>query len=93
MYSILQLMTAVLNLKHVFKQEKDCVCFFYNLYIKIYVVVNFLPQVISVFLLFWVWYCMLMKVKQKKNKKYLRQKFNFNIYTMRARFDLRILKN
>ena len=52
MYSILQLMTAVLNLKHVFKQEKDCVCFFYNLYIKIYVVVNFLPQVISVFLLF-----------------------------------------
>ena len=36
------------------------------------VVVVFLPQVIFVFLLFWVWYYMLIKLKQKNNKNYLR---------------------
>ena len=27
---------------------------------------------------------MLMKLKQKKNKNYLRQKINYNIYTLKA---------
>ena len=38
----------------------------------VYVVVNSLSQVIFLFLLFLVWQCMLMKLKQKKNKNYLR---------------------
>ena len=41
---------------------------------KIYVLVNFLSQVILVFLLFWVWKCMLMKLKQKKKKNNQRKK-------------------
>ena len=35
------------------------------------VVVNFLSQVIF-FFCFWLWQCLLMKLKQKKNKNYLR---------------------
>ena len=40
------------------------------------VVVIFLPQVIFVFLLYWVWYYTLIKLKQKNNKNYLRRKIN-----------------
>ena len=40
--------------------------------LKLYVVVNFLSQVIFVFLLFLGMIMMLMKLKQKKNKNYLR---------------------
>ena len=36
------------------------------------VVVNFLSQVICIFLLFWVFKCVQMELKQKKNKIYLR---------------------
>ena len=39
---------------------------------EIYVVVNFLSQVIFVFLLFLGMVMMLMKLKQKENKNYLR---------------------
>ena len=46
-------------------------CNFY--FLSIYVVFNFLFQVIFVFLLFWgTETYMLMKLKQKKNKNYLR---------------------
>ena len=35
---------------------------------EVYVVVNFLTQVISIFPLFWVWLCMPLNLKQRKNK-------------------------
>ena len=40
--------------------------------INVYVVVNFLSQAILFFFRFRLWKCMLMKLKQKKNKNYLR---------------------
>ena len=53
--------------------------------VSVYVVVNFLSQVIFVFLLFlgMVMYPVcysLMKLKQRKNKNNLREKINYNIY-------------
>ena len=46
----------------------------------IYVGVNFLSQIIFVFLLFLGMVMLLMKLQQRKNKNYLRQKINNNIY-------------
>jgi len=44
-------------------------------------IVNFLSQVIFVFLLFLgIEMYTIMQLKRKKNKNYLRQKINYNIY-------------
>ena len=45
-----------------------------------YDIVNFLSQVIFIFLLFLAMVMMLMKLKQRKNISYLRKNINYNIY-------------